>query len=103
MEFIPHYIQIFTIRLIVLAKFDLKFFYPTPYEKRVWHYKYANTVQIKKAFASFNWEQALSNSCIDKKVSALNETIINVMSNYIPSEIEVFDDQPESALDECIN
>ena len=35
---------------IVFAKFDLKFFY----EKYVWHYKYANTVQIKNALASFN-------------------------------------------------
>ena len=33
------------------------------------------------------------NSSIDKKISVLNETIINVMSNYIPNEIEVFDDQ----------
>ena len=29
---------------VVFAKFDLKDFYPPPYERRVWHYKYANTV-----------------------------------------------------------
>ena len=45
------------------------------------------------ALASFNWEQALSNSSIDKKISILNETIINVMSNYISNETKVFDDQ----------
>ena len=56
-------------------------------------YKYANTAQIKNAFASFNWDRALSNSSIDKKISILNETIINVMSNYIPNERKVFDDQ----------
>ena len=69
---------------IVFAKFDLKV---VPCERRVWHYKHANIVQIKNAFACFNWEQAPSNSSIDKKVSALNETIIiNVISNYIPNE-----------------
>ena len=75
------------------VKFGLKIFYPPPYEKRVWHYKYANTTQIKNALASFNWEQALSNSSINKKISVLNETIINVMSNYIPHETLVFDAQ----------
>ena len=87
--------------LIVFAKFNLKVYYPPPYEKHIWHYKYAHTVQIKNALASFNWEQALSNSSIDKKISILNETIINVMSNYIPNKIKVFDDQKQ--LDECEN
>ena len=64
--------------------------YPPPYERDVWHYKYANTSQIKNALASFDWEQALSNSSIDKMISILNETIINVMSNYIPNGIKVF-------------
>ena len=71
----------------------MKVSYPPPYERRVWHYTYANTVQIKNALASFNWEQALSNSSIDKKISVLNEAIINVMSNYIPNETKVFDEQ----------
>ena len=78
---------------VVFAKFDLKDFYPPPYERRVWHYKYANTVQIKNALIPFNWEQALSSSLISKKICVLNETIINVMSNYIPNKAKVFDDQ----------
>ena len=69
---------------IVFAKFDLKV---VPCERCVWHYKHANTVQIKNAFACFNWEQAPSNSSINKKMFALNETIIiNVISNFIPNE-----------------
>ena len=53
----------------------------------VWYYEYANTAQIKNALTSFNWEQALSNSSIGKKISILNKTIINIMSNYVPNEI----------------
>ena len=78
---------------IAFVKFDLKVFYPPSYQMLVWHYKYANTVQIKNALASFNWEQALSNSSISKKISVRNERIIYVMSNYIPNETKVFDDQ----------
>ena len=57
-----------------------------------WHYKYGNAAQIINALASFNWEQALSKSSIHKKISILNKTIMNVMSNYIPNGIKVFDD-----------
>ena len=57
------------------------------------HYKYANTAQIKKALTSFHWEQAFSYSSINKKNSFLNETIINVLSNYIPYKEKVFDEQ----------
>ena len=78
---------------IVCAIFDLKVLYPPLYERHVRHYKYANTFQIKNALASFNWEQSLSNSSINKKISVLNETIIIFMSNYIPNETKVFDDQ----------
>ena len=78
---------------IVFAKFHLKVCYHPPYEKHVWHCKYANNAQMKNTLVFFNWEQALSNSSIDKKISILNETIINVMSNYISNEVKVFDDQ----------
>ena len=57
---------------------------------------HANTAQSKKALTSFNWEQALSNNSIDKKIFVLNEAIINVMSNYIPNETKVFNDQKPS-------
>ena len=38
-------------------------------------------------------EQALCDSSIDKKISVLNETIINVMSNYTLNETKVFDEK----------
>ena len=78
---------------IVFTKFYSNVYYPPPYERRAWHYKYANAAQIKNTLASSNREQARSNSSIDKRISVLNETIINVMSNYIPNETKVFDDQ----------
>ena len=67
---------------IVFAEFNLKVYYPSPNKRHIWHYKYANTVQIKIALSSFN-----------KKISILNETVINIVSNHIRNEIKVFDDQ----------
>ena len=68
---------------LVFAKFNLKVYYPPPNESRVWHYKCANTAQIKNTLASFNWEQALSNSSYRQEDFCFNETINNVLSNYI--------------------
>ena len=80
---------------LITSKFqsDLKVNYSPPYLRRVWYYVYANTAQVKNALASFNLEQALSNSPIDKKISVHNETIISVMCNYIPNEVKISDDQ----------
>ena len=67
MRFIPHHIQILIIGLYLQKA------YPPPYER---HYKYVKTAQIKNVPASFNWEQALSDSSISKKISVLIKTII---------------------------
>ena len=39
---------------LVFPEFNLKAYYPLTNERRVWHYKYANTAQINNALASFN-------------------------------------------------
>ena len=94
MGLIPHYIQILIITLYSQNKiWKSIIYYPPSYERHAWYYKYENTAQIKNALVSFNWEQALSKSSTSKKISILNETITNVMSNYIPNKIKVFDNQ----------
>ena len=39
---------------IIYAKFDLKIIYPLPYERRVWHFKHANSDHIKRAIDIFD-------------------------------------------------
>ena len=34
---------------IIYGKFNLKIFYPPPYERHIWRYKHANTDMISKA------------------------------------------------------
>ena len=60
----------------------------------VWYYIIMLVfLKEKKYLASFNWEQALSNSFIAKKISTINKKFINVMGNYIPNETKVRDEQ----------
>ena len=69
---------------IVFAKFNLMISYPPPYSREVWHYREANTDLIRRAISNFNWEKAFHNTNVTKKLSIFNETILNVLSNYIP-------------------
>ena len=78
---------------ITFAKFNLKIYYPPPYEREVWHYQKANSENISKAINEFPWERRFPNSDVDKKVYLFNKTIKNVVSNYIPHETVVCNDR----------
>ena len=74
-------------------KFNLNVFYPTPYEREVWHYKLANSDCIKRAIKNFVWEKAFLNVHVNKKVLLFNETVLNIMRNFIPHELITCDDR----------
>ena len=39
----------------IYAKFNLKIYYPPPYEREIWHYHKANIENIRKAIDQFPW------------------------------------------------
>ena len=88
---------------IVFAKFNLMISYPPPYSREVWHYREANTDLIRRAISNFNWEKAFYNTNVNKKVSIFSETILNVLSNYIPHETLVCDDKDPPWLTLVLN
>ena len=75
------------------AKFNLKIYYPPPYEQEVWHYQKANIGNIRKAIGEFPWERHFANSDVNEKVYLFNKTIKNVISSYIPHETIVCSDR----------
>ena len=81
---------------IIFAKFNLNIVYPPPYEREIWHYQKANIDLIKRAINSFDWEKAFSNIDVDKMVSIFNQIIINILCNFIPHEMVLFDDRDRS-------
>ena len=78
---------------IIFAKFDLRIFYPPPYERNVWHYKQANIELIRRAIDNFDWNRALDNVSPNRQVSIFNDTILNIISNFIPHETIICDDR----------
>ena len=83
----------------IYSKFDLKIFYPPLYERTVWHYQQANTELVKRSLENFDWERAFSNCNPNEQVSVLTvltvltETVLNIMSNFIPNETILVDDR----------
>ena len=75
---------------IIHAKFNLKIFYPPPYKRVVWPYQNANNDLIQRSIFQFNWERAFSNKSVKKQISIFNETILNIMTNFIPHETKIF-------------
>ena len=75
------------------AKFELKFFYPPPYERNVWHYKQANVELIRRTIDNFDWNRVLDNVNPNRQISIFNDTILNIISNFIPHETIICDDR----------
>ena len=78
---------------IIHEKFNLKIFYPTPYERVVWHYQDTNNDLIRRSLSQFNWERAFSNKGVNKQISIFNEAILNIKTNFIPHETKIFNDR----------
>ena len=68
-------------------------FLPLPYGRVVWYYQDANNDLIQCSTSLFNWERAFSNKGVNKQISIFNETILNIMKNFIPHETKIFNDQ----------
>ena len=60
---------------IIFAKFNLKVYYPPPYERTIFHYSQANVDHIQQAINIFDWENAFLNTDVDAQVSIFSNTV----------------------------
>ena len=84
---------ILNVRSLIYARFNLKIYYPSSYEREICHYKKANIDLIQQAIRELNWERAFHRKNINEKVYILINTINNVLSNLIPHETITCDDE----------
>ena len=61
---------------------------PPPFYRKVWHYGRANKEAIQAAVNSVNWINRLNELSYspDKQLDFLDETLLNIFSNFIPSK-----------------
>ena len=60
--------------------------------KELRHFSRENSDHIKKAINLFDWESSLNNLGVNEQVSVFNETITNIMPNFVPNELVTHDD-----------
>ena len=87
---------------IISAKFNLDIVYSPTYEREPWNYQKTNIHLIKGAINSFDWEQMFSNIDVDEMVPIFNQTIMNILCNFIPHETILFDDRDLPGLNKKI-
>ena len=67
--------------------------YPPPYELLVWDYEKANIGSTQKALKQINWRLLFSNKSVHQQVKSLNNTLMNVFSNFISNKLVAFNDK----------
>ena len=78
---------------IIHASFNLRVHYPPPYERVLWDYKKANLELIQRSIKEFDWHKSLTNLHPDDQVEVLNNTLLNIMKNFIPNKKSTFNDK----------
>ena len=78
---------------VIYANFNLKVYYPPPYECEVWRYKEADTDLIQRSIEIFNWDRTFKNSNVNDMVDICTKTIYNILSNFIPHQTITIDDK----------
>ena len=68
----------------------------------MWDYKKADSKNIRKPLDSVNWERLFNSKDINLQVTALNETILNVFHNYVPTKYITMDDKDLVWMSEII-
>ena len=72
---------------IVHGKLNVRSLSPPPYRRRIWFYDRAEATAIKKSIEMFPWKDTLSDiACPNLQVKTLNETLLNIFSNFIPNK-----------------
>ena len=88
---------------IIYAKFNLKTYYPSPYEQEIWNYEKGNIENIRKVIDQFPWVISFTNTHFNDKVNLFNKAIKNIMLNYhIPHKTISCDDKDPPWINEVI-
>ena len=78
---------------IVFARINLKAYYPPPYEREIWHFENANADLICRSIDQFPWDIRFAHIDVNQKVYLFNQTIKNILYNFIPHETVTCDDR----------
>ena len=73
---------------ITFCKINFSIPPPPTYSRKLWQFSRADSSLITKAISQFPWQERLGQISDDpsRQVELLNETILNIMSNFVPNK-----------------
>ena len=71
---------------VIYGKINIDVPLPPVFIHEVWNCSKADVQNIQKAILDFNWRKAFESLSVDSKVDLLNETLLNILRNYIPNK-----------------
>ena len=72
---------------IVFCKINFKIPPSPKYARKFWHFDRARENSIRAAISRFPWDISLRNHGPNRQVDILNETVLNIMSHFVPNEV----------------
>ena len=78
---------------MVFAKINLKIYYPPPYERKIWHYEKANADLVRRSIDQLPWDIRFAYIDVNQKVHLFNQTIKNILCNFLRHETVTCDDR----------
>ena len=71
-------------------------------QRLVWDFKKSNNGTIKRAIELLNWNFLFSHENVYEKVVIFNQTLKNIVSNYIPNKLITVDDKDPPWINDYI-
>ena len=78
---------------IVFCKINFKIPPLPKYMRKFWHFDRARENSIQAAVSLYPWEENLRDLNPNRQVDILNQTILNIMSNFVPNEVKTVNPQ----------
>ena len=66
---------------------NLKIEYSHTCQRLIWNFKKSNFNTIKKSIELVNWDFLFSNKSVHQQVIILNQTLMSIVSNYVPNKL----------------
>ena len=76
---------------IICASVDIRVPHPPSHTLKAWDYSRAKVTNIQQAIFALDWMKAFENLSASSKADVLNETLLNILRNYIPNKKIKFD------------
>ena len=72
---------------ITYTKFNVDLIYPPSYTSKTCHYQDSNVDLVRQSIKEFDYDRALENKHVDKKVLIFSKIVLNILISFISDKV----------------